>query len=210
MNINIQTTLPKMQMPPNLQGSRNSIIEVVLLIIVIVLFSWFLVWPKKAELQTRVDAYKVVEESYNSLAGDVDKLKDLVKQLEASGPEVEKLDEFLPLQERSVVTQLLFTKLAQTSGVVIGDINITSPGDVIVGGDKELLKNPFGPERALKILPVNIVVSGTMSQITDFVRKLENYGRLMDINSLDLSVEKDDILNLRLNLNTYYFPPKQP
>jgi len=210
MNINIQSNIiPKMQMPSVASApSRNALVELVLLTIVIGLFTWFLVLPKKADLKIRTVAYDEVKKNYESIAGDVSTLKELNLKLENNKENIQKLDEALPLRERTVVTQLLFSKIAQTSGVVVGDINIASPGDEVAAGNKELIKNPYAPQRKLKILPVNISVNGTMSQLLDLIKKLEDYGRLMDITSITMSVEQENKLDLRLNLNTYYFPPQ--
>ncbi len=205
MDINFQNKLPKFEAPVSIKASRNAITEIVLLLIVAGLFYWFLLSPKMAEVKLKQAEADKFTEQKQSIQQDVATLKKLSEDLKESGDDLVHLDQALPLEERQVRTQLLLDQLIRSSGLFVGDISVNDPQETVVAGNKALLKNPFGVPRSLGMLTVNASVSGNFDQLLDLIKKLENYGRLMDISTLNLSAGSGGVLNMKLTFTMYYF-----
>lgn len=184
---------------------RNAMVELVLLIIVAGLFGWFLILPKKAELDQTQKSLDEITAQRTKLEGQVQTLQELSQKLGSSGQDVTKLDEALPLEERQVRTQMLLEALVNSSGVLVGDISIAPPSSGVSAGDLAALKDPYALKRTLQPIAVNISVNGTFAQLMDLLHKLEGYGRIMDTNSLTVSAGDQGTLDMKLSLDTYYF-----
>lgn len=185
-------------------GSQGAIFEIVLLLIVGVLLYFFLIAPKMAAVKQKQDQLAQVKGQEQKISEDQAALKQLSDQLKTNSDDIAHLDQALPLEERQVRTEKLFEQLVKSSGTLIGNLTVGSPAQAITAGDVQLLKNPYGIKRSLQTLNVSIDVSGNISQLLDLVKKLESYGRIMDISSVDLATSKGDVLNLKLSLTTYY------
>ena len=186
-------------------GPQGAIFEIVLLLIIGVLFYFFLLAPKMAEVAQKQSQLAQIQSQKDSIDKDAKALNDLNAQLASNADDFALLDQALPLEERQVRTQKLFEEIVKSSGTLIGDITVSTPAESILAGNVQLLKDPYASQRSLKTLNVGISVSGTMSQLLDLIKKLENYGRIMDISSVDFSSSKSDVLDLKLSLFTYYF-----
>jgi len=208
MDLNFQKNFSKIEVPVSVRNSKSYIFEIVLLIVVAVVFYWFIVIPKQAGLKEKQSQLDQVKSSRVTEEKNVASLKNLALELSQSSQDVVHLDEALPLDERQVRTQALLDKLIQSSGVVVGNLTVDDSGSAVVSGNPALLKDPYAPARTLGTVAVNISVTGSLSQLLDLITKLENYGRIMEINSLDISAAEKGGLNLGLSLNTYYFGPQ--
>ncbi|MDE2311927.1 MAG: hypothetical protein KGJ93_02445 [Patescibacteria group bacterium] len=204
MSFDIQTKLPKFQtnMP---RPARNAMVEIVLLLIVGVLFYWFIVSPKSAELAAKQSQNDEVQKQVQSVNTDIETLRNLSADLSQHDADISRLDQALPLSERQVRTEMLFDRLIQSSGIVVNNVNINTQSTAPVAGDKQLLADPYGQTRQLKPVNVAVSVSGTLDQLLDLITKFENYGRLIDIQSMSLGPGQDGQIAMQLNLVTYYF-----
>lgn len=188
-------------------ASRNPSVKIVLLILVIGLVSWFVVKPKMQEQAALREQLAQAQKERSSFQADVEKLQGLIGTLENSATEVAKLDEVLPLQISTVRDNQLIQVLAKSSGLTVGDINISSQGDAVVAGDKVVLQNPYQVARGLQIVSAGVYVIGNFDQIKAFLQALENNARIMDILSLKIAANQDGLLDLKINMNLYYFGP---
>jgi Tfp pilus assembly protein PilO len=188
-------------------ASQNPFVKIVLLILVISLVSWFVVKPKMQEQAALRGQLAQAQKERSSFQADVDKLQQLIGTLENSAKEVVKLDEVLPLAVSTVRDNQLIQALAKSSGLTVGDINISSQGDAVVAGDKAVLQNPYQVVRRLQIVGAGVYVIGNFYQIKAFLQALENNARIMDILSFKIAANKDGFLDLKINMNLYYFGP---
>jgi Tfp pilus assembly protein PilO len=117
------------------------------------------------------------------------------------------LDQAIPLNSNTIRLQLLIQSLAQSVGVAVGDINVTGDPSGVVAGDMALLANPYGVSRSVKTMSGTISVSGSFDQLQTFLKKLENSGRLIDVDSLAIDQGSSDGLNLKLTFKAYYLAP---
>lgn len=187
-----------------LSSRSNSLFQIVLLIIVIVLFSWFVLMPKVAQVNTVKAQLETFKQRDASLQTDLNKLEELVAKLKMSGDQVAKLEEALPVELNTIRLNQLITKLGSDSGATLGELSILSKGDDVVAGNRELLKNPFGVERAVQKINISISATGNYEQLKSFLQKLENNARIMDVNSIEFASNQDGLLELQINVNVYY------
>lgn len=205
MNLNFENKIFKIQSSPAVRNSRNSIFEIVVLVAAAVLLYWFVVLPKAAVLADKQSQLEKVKVSTALLQANIASLKKLSQELSSHTSDVAHLDQALPLNEIEVRTEVLMQKLVESSGVVISSLVINASGSAVVSGNQALLMNPYGPKRTLGSVPINMSVSGSLTQLLDLLNKLENYGRIMEINSMDISTAENGTLNLSLTLETYYY-----
>lgn len=210
----LQNKIPKLQVPVALQQSKNSVFAIIALLIAGFMFYKFLLSPKLKEVSVRETDLAAVLEEKAGVEGDVKALKDLSLKLNQNPRDINRLDQALPLTERQLRTQLLMEQLVSSSGLVIGDLTVSSQTDQVVAGNLAYLNNPYGAKRALGVISVSMSVNGSFDQMLGLIQKLENYGRIMDISSIDLSGPGSDPgidpllasqLSMRLLLNTYYY-----
>lgn len=178
-----------------------------LLVIVVALFYWFIVQPKQESLKVLRQGLLKLQGEDKSLSSNLEKMDSLIRSLKSSPDKVAKLDEALPLDGRTPDLYLLINELARSSGVTVGDINVSGSSDAIIAGNQALLEHPFLAERAVQTLAVKVYVIGTYEQLKAFLQKLETNARVMDVVSLDMSSTQNGLLALDLNLNTYFFGP---
>lgn len=204
----IRKSPPKVPHFPTVQKKyQHSLIEVVLLIVVIGLFLWFIVQPKKAELASQNEILSELQQEEAELSSNLTKLENLVEKLKANPKAVSQLDEALPLTNNTTRIHLLLEELASASGIVIGDINVIGENDAVVAGDTELLADPFAASRTLKVFNTGISLIGTYEQLVSFMQKIENNARIMEIVSLEFAGTDEGFLDLKLTLDIYYFAP---
>ena len=206
MNTNLTETLGP-DFSNKIKSSRNLSIEIVLFIIVSILFFWFIVLPKKAVVQTQQDNLDTLQAQESKMANALSQLNKMVSDLNSHRNDVADLDYALPLGERVNSLQQLIQTLADSVNVSVVNIQVADKTDVVVAGDKNLLKDQFGATRTLQVLSGSVSVVGTFSQLEAFLQKIENSGRIMDINSLGIDSGSNGNLSLKITLNSYYLAP---
>ena len=208
MDLNIPRPAIKSQNTVSFAKSRKtSLVEVVLLIVVIVLFFLFVVQPKRTAIHTQESRLEQSNNQKQKIAGQIAVLRNLVEQLNGHQKEIGYLDEALPFEGRTTKLQILLNDLTASSGVTVGDINITSENDQIYAADKGAIEEPFKAKRSLKKLTANVYVMGTYEQLKTFLEKIETSGRIIDITSLEISGSQDDKLDLRSIMTSHYYAP---
>lgn len=210
MELEISKPGPKLG-SPSTSSQKNaphySLFEIVLLVVVTALFYWFIVQPKQASLKVLNEGLNKLQQEDKSLSADLDKMNSLIRSLKNNPDKIAKLNEALPLDGKTPDVYLLITELARSSGVTVGDINVSGRSNDIVAGNQALIEHPFSAKRELQTLAVKVYVIGTYEQLKAFLQKLESNARVMDIVSLDMSATQNGLLALDLNLNTYFFGP---
>ncbi len=187
--------------------TQNNLVEVVLLVLVIGLFFWFIVIPKKANLVVKQQRAAELRVEEGKLSGDLAQLKALVEELKANSNNVAKLDEALPLTQNTARVHLLVEQMARSSGATISDLNVVGESEAVVAGNVEILDNPFTVARSRKTLDVSVNVLGSFDQLKAFLQKLEKNGRIFNVAALGIKGTEEGLLELRLNLEAYYYAP---
>lgn len=194
-------------LPPQIKSSRNSLFEIVLLIVVCALFSWFIIMPKKAKVQAKKSELAKYAQEQSKMASNLQNFNRLVAELNSHEQEIKNLDDALPLEGKTTYLEILIQNLANSAGVAVGDIGLSGKNDVIAAGNTELIKNPYGATRTLQKISGTVSVIGSFAQMRDFLKKIETSGRVMQISSVDIVAAQDNNLSLRIALDAYYLAP---
>lgn len=201
--------LPKklnMGMQPQMTSARTYILEIVLLLVICLLFGWFIVLPKQAALTAEQSKLEVLNQEKSKIDSNSETITRLVGELKAKKAEVEKLDDAIPLEGKSIYLQLLIQQIAASAGVVASDVSVPSV-EGVAAGDTELLKDPFAVSRSVKKLNGTAFVMGTFKQLVVFLKKLEASGRVIQISDIEINGTQEDNLSLRIVFEANYLAP---
>lgn len=207
METQLPKTFGKLQMPPINPKTRVSAAEIALLLVIITLFYWFVISPKNAELDSLNVKLAGLQADQSKIESQKNELQRMISSMKNDPDDIAKLDEALPAEGKITVTNLLVEKFAADAGVVLDNASFTADGDALAAGNRDFLAHPYTGKRSLKKMTGNVVIKGQMSQIQNFLQKLENSGRIFDVSSFQISPDKDDVMVLSLGINTYYFAP---
>src|SRR6476469_5499542 len=147
----------------------SPIVQGILVLVVLVLFSWFILRPKlAATMQTRADL-QTNQIQLAKVQADQAELNRLINDLHAAPDDVALLDEALPLNDRITHVQILLESLVQSSGMTVAVINSDDSSKDVSAGDKELLANPYQANRKLHTITLTVSVTGTMEQLKNLL-----------------------------------------
>jgi Tfp pilus assembly protein PilO len=191
------------------QGSHNALFEAVLLVVICGLFAWFIILPKNSEVGQKQASYDALSKQEQGIAAKAADLNDQLSALHLSNDKISELDEALPLDGDVIKPRLLLQKLADDSGVTVGNMSITSKPGEIAAGNVDLIKDPFAPTvtRSAQTMSAAVFVLGDFGQLQTFLQALENNGRLMNVNDFLISQDSQGKLNMRVTLDMYYLAP---
>lgn len=207
MSLNISSKIQTNSNYPPLQKKTTqfSILEVIFLFFVLALFYWFVVMPKANLLKSALSQLEIKKEEQNKAENNLKNIQESIRVLGAHQKDIIKLDEALPLDSRNTKLYILIDSLAQSSGVTIGDINIVDTGEIIYADNKELIKDPFKAKRSLKKFTGNIHVLGSYEQLQGFLNQMEESGRIINVNSIEIGREQEGVLSLRAIIEAYSY-----
>lgn len=187
------------------QTTQHTAFEIGLLIIVIGLFYWFIVMPKKAAVETLQTQYQTLSQQQATVKENKKKLATAIAEMKAHPQEVAIINEALPLDNRVTKLYIALESLTQDSGMTVGNINISYNGAEDMAGNKPMLQSPFTAKRTLHKLTTALNVTGTFDQFQALLNKIESSGRLINMSSLSIDAGKDQLLNFNVNLEAYYY-----
>lgn len=200
--------------PPSLRNINtrelsNPFIQIAFLLIILVLFSWFILKPKLSQSTESRQTLKAAEEQYKVTQHDEQELNRLIGQMRSSSKEITKIDEALPLSGRASKAYVLLDNLVKTSGMSIILINTSDTADSISAGDKDMLKNPYQPGRSLHTLSFQVSISGNMDQFRNFLQLIETNGRVLDVTDVEVA-GGDPITKFRVTVKAYAYEKLDP
>jgi Tfp pilus assembly protein PilO len=192
---------------PQDKSSRNSLFEVGLLVIICVLFFWFVVLPKKAEVAQKNAALTKALAQQTLVDGELSTLQNLIASLPSNADNLTQLSQAMPLDGNTVRLQLLVQNLAESVGVTVGSISISGSPNGVAAGNTSLLANPYGVTRSVQALNGSLYVSGSFNQLLALLKKFEQSGRLIDVGSIAITQGSVGSLNMSVTFKAYYFAP---
>lgn len=193
-------------LPPQIKDSQNTLFEIVILIVVCGLFGWFVILPKRAEVDSRQGLLNKYSEENKKMRNTLDTLNALVREVKSHPSEIVKLDDAIPLEGKPTYLQILVQRLAESAGVTVQDVNVSGITGV-VAGNAELVKNPFGTQRSLQKLSGAVYVLGNFPQLLSFLNKIETSGRVIQVSDVEIQGGQANNLSLKLVFDAYYFAP---
>lgn len=185
---------------------RNSLFEVVVLFIVLVLVVMFIARPKYNASQVKAEELSTAQAQYEKVETDRKKMNSLIEDLNKSKDEVALVDQALPLQGRVTSLDLLIDNLVLSSGMKLASITTDEATNGVVAGDKKLLADPYGSDRKLQTIVATVSVTGPVEQFRQLLKLIEASPRLMDVDTISISNQDEIIYKIRLK--SYFYAPE--
>ncbi len=182
----------------------SPIVQSILLIIVLVLFSWFILRPKLSTSAEQRSNLKAVQTQLAGIKNDKQELNRLVEDLRAASDEVAKVDEALPLTGRVSKVYVLLDNYVRSSGMTLTLISADDTSKAIAAGEKQLLQNPYQPGRQLHAVTLTTSVTGTMEQFKNLLQLIETSGRVLDIDSVEV-IGGEPLTKFRITVKAYAY-----
>lgn len=195
-------------------------LNVAALILIVVLFYWFVVKPKSAQLKTVQDNLTQLNNSYQTIQNEKDELNGLITKLQSSKDEIKELDEAIPLKDRSTRLYVLVDNLVSQTGMKLANLSVELADQAaasadptgakkgqIVAGDKKTLADPYGVARKLQTYTISIASTGNVTQFKSLLELLETNGRILDVTNLEINRGDDGITTFRIKVLGYAYTP---
>lgn len=126
------------------------------------------------------------------------KFQTFLKGYKDHEQDANRANQALPLKESDLPNVLAnIEQLSQASGLSLGEIGFESSG---TGESKE--KQPA--EYSIQVVPLVIIATGSFASLQNFLTKVENYLRLMDVLSIDMQAEDSASITYQIRLRVYY------
>ena len=182
----------------------NPIIQAVLVLLALVLFSWFVLKPWITKALDSRSQLSTAQKQLTATEADQRELTRLVNELRSSPDEVALVDEALPLSGRVSKVNVLLDNLVRTSGMTISVLSAQDTKDIISAGDKKMLESPYQPGRVLHTITVTASITGTMEQLRNFLQLVETNGRVLDVASLKI-IGGEPITKFQITVKAYAY-----
>ena len=197
--------------PPSIQNGStqsrsfgNPVVQAIMLLLILVLFSWFLLRPKLSQSMESRTNLVGVQSQLAQIQQENKDLESLVEQLHSSPDEIAKVDEALPLNGRVSKAYVLLENLVQTSGMGLTLLNADDTASIISAGDKELLKDPYQEGRELHTVTLSTSITGTMDQFKNFLQLVETSSRVLDVSAVEINGGEDPT-KFRVTIKAYSY-----
>jgi Tfp pilus assembly protein PilO len=177
----------------------------ILFFLLIVMLTWFLVWPKFSEIKVKSGELRELEsvkDNFGQLKGNVDRL---VSQMQSARQDISLLDEALPIDNRISKVYVIVESFAKASGLNLVNIT-TDTGDALaVDGAVGEKDGQFKKERKLFISTMTLSLSGGYESFLTFLTFLEDSSRIVDVDSVDIAPGENGELTFRVKLKSYFY-----
>lgn len=196
--------------PPAMKNSfqrrdfGNPGVQIVLLLIVIGLFSWFIVKPKYSQMMSNKAQLAEANQRLVKITDDERELNKMVDELRSSSKQVELLDEALPLNGRISKVYYLLDSYVKSSGMSLSLLSSGDTTDIISAGDKTLVPDPYKDGRALHTVTVTAAATGTMEQFKSLLTLIETSSRVLDVDSVQV-IGENETIKYRITVKAYSY-----
>jgi Tfp pilus assembly protein PilO len=187
------------------KSAQFSLTEVGFLVILIGLFTWFMVLPKWDSYKIKKDTLAKLNDDLSKVDGQITDLQNSLKVLENNSQNFSRLDEAFPLRTNPTTLQILFEEMTRNSDVTTRNLSISDGQERTYAANKDLLENPYKVSRVLRKFSGSIDVSGEFAKLQSFLKKIEHTNRLIKVSSMEIQREQGNTLLMKLNFEAYSY-----
>jgi len=189
---------------------NKQLLILIIFISAIGLITWQYLLPEFGVAFDLREEFNVWEKKLNETQSLREKLADLEKKYNGMASEADKVAEAVPAEQDISGLLVQVEELASRNGLILQDVNFSvveakknqSPAAIAAAAKAA---TPPG----IKILTVSLSLNGTYPSLKNFVKSIENNLRIMDILTIDFSLQKAEAgalanQDFKISLNTYY------
>jgi Tfp pilus assembly protein PilO len=193
----------------NTPGVQSYVFQIIMLVVVIVLVSWFLLRPKMSEVAQSKAKIEDLTQAKETATDTINKLESLITKMNASTEDIKKLDELLPLEGRPTKVSVMLEKYVQNAGMSLANIAVESPDnkEQVVAGNHQLLDKPYEQARTQQVLEASASVTGSVEQFESLLKTLEASSRILDVQQIEIKADDEKAITFRLKILTYFYEP---
>jgi len=183
----------------------SKLIFIFLGIVAILAIGFFLIWPKYQKFESlKVD----IENKELELRQTEDyfaKLERTAEDLKGYQTQISKIDFALP-DDSSFATISLINFIGNASGAnglifkKLKSFSITSPKP-----SAQAPGAPVQPQSKVKDISLDFEVSGSYFALKNFIQTLENSAKIIEVENLSFSVEKEEVPSINLKIKTFSY-----
>jgi len=183
----------------------SRLIFIFLGIVAILAIGFFLIWPKYQKFESLKVQIENSELDLRQTESFYDKLEKLSEDLEGYQDQLSKIDLALP-DNSSFAAISLINFVGNSSGVnglnlkKLKSFSITSPKLPVQAAGA-----PAQPQSKVKDISVDFEVSGSYSALKNFIQTLENSAKIIEVENLSFSVEKEETPSIDLKIKTFSY-----
>lgn len=179
---------------------RQMLIAVLAGVFVTILFFFFALRPKMAQIQEVRDQIDAARQEQVSLNGELERLREARQQRPEAIARLARLGDFLPGDPDLPGFIRLVQTAATASGVDLRSIAPTAPQASEEG-------------EGIQVVPVTLTTIGGFHRLEDFLIRLENLKRLVEVRSITITPQpiplSDQVtLNASIALEMYVVQPE--
>jgi len=183
----------------------SKLIFIFLGIVAIVAIGFFLILPKYQKFESLKVQIENSELDLRQTESFYDKLEKLSEDLEGYQDQLSKIDLALP-DDSSFAAISLINFIGNASGAnglnlkKLKSFSITSPEP-----PAQAPGAPAQPQSKVKDILVDFEVSGPYLALKNFINTLENSAKIIEIENLSFSVEKEEVPSIDLKIKTFSY-----
>jgi len=183
----------------------SRLIFIFLGIVAIIAIGFFLIWPKyqkleslKIDIENKELELRQTEDYFAKLERTAEDLKEYQDQLS-------KIDLALPNDSSFAAISLInfVGNASDTNGLILKKLksfSITSPKLPAQASGV-----PAQPQSKVKDVSVDFEVSGSYFALKNFIQTLENSAKIIEVENLSFSVEKEEVPSIDLKIKTFSY-----
>jgi len=183
----------------------SKLIFIFLGIVAILAIGFFLVWPEYQKFESLKVDIENNELDLRQVEDYFTKLERTAKDLEEYQNQLSKIDPALPDNSSSTVISLInfIQKASSQNGLNLKKLksfSIISPKL-----PTQTAGAPAQPQSKVKDILVDFKVSGSYFALKNFIQTLENSAKIIEVENLSFSVEKEETPSIDLKIKTFSY-----
>ena len=183
----------------------SRLIFIFLGIVAILSIGFFLIWPKYQKFENLKIEIENKELELRQTEDYFAKLERTAKDLEEYRDQISKIDLALP-GDSSFATISLINFIGKAS--YANGLNLKKLKSFSITSPKPPVQPPgtqTQPQSKIKDISVNFEVSGSYLALKNFINTLENSAKIIEIENLSFSVEKEETPSIDLKIKTFSY-----
>jgi len=190
---------------------QKRLFSYILLILFSILFLTLFIWPKYLQLLELKSKVLELEKNLKSSQEYFKKIEESFSKIKEKKEEVEKIKSALPSDPQVSETFNFLQKAASENGLLLKNISFSfvEPQESKEGFEEgieglETPPAPVPPKTKLRELKIKISLSGKYGDLKNFLKKIENSARLIEVENLSLKGKEP--FDIDLSLKTFFIP----